>query len=93
MFNKKTGAYLAVLFIVLVLVLSISIININNNITYAQGQKTLEEFFRPIGEFMQSNPDFLKDAVKTIKSAGVTSDETVAWVNGILMDSIMPSGF
>ncbi|MGB9783495.1 MAG: hypothetical protein ACPLSY_11910 [Moorellaceae bacterium] len=32
---------------------------------------------------MQSNPDFLKDAVKTIKSAGVTSDETVAWVNGI----------
>ncbi|MCG0278735.1 MAG: hypothetical protein L5656_09440 [Thermanaeromonas sp.] len=81
MFKKKTGIYLAVLFIVSVLVLSISIIN--NHITYAQGQKTLEEFFRPIAEFIQSNPDLLKDSLKTIKNAGVTSAETVAWVNGV----------
>lgn len=72
---------MAVLFIVSVLVLSISIIN--NNKIYAQGQKTLEEFFRPIGKFIQSNPDLLKDSIKTIKNAGITSDETVAWVNDI----------
>ncbi|PRR70660.1 hypothetical protein [Neomoorella humiferrea] len=78
MFKKKTGVLLTVLSIVLIGIFSINAIN---SVTYAQGQKTIEEFFQPIGEFIQSNPDLLRDLNKTLETAEVSPDETVAWVN------------
>ena len=78
---KNKGKFLVALFIISALILSI--ITISNNKTHAQGEKTVEEFFKPIGEFIQNNPNLLKDSIKNVNNLNVSLDETVAVVNNL----------
>lgn len=77
---RKTGLWLKLLAIFFVGIFSIYTIN---TITYAQGQKTINGFFQPIGEFIKKNPELLIDLTKNLNIEEVESDEIVAWINAL----------